>query len=330
MSMTRNQLRQRISRNLGGGMVKTELCVEHYDDAINTARDLWITWAAGNATMEVYFLLLLKGGQHIYDLPAGLTEVVNYTDHMGGVGMGGDGQSFGGYGASRWMTGPEQGNTAIHVGYPGWQGMGYSTGGYGDPVNGVYTLVDSYLAMASIDLWKQMRHDKYQWRYHRFVNQLEIIPTPECGNSFQAKVQPSGGLPPSGCPNDPDVEYETIDSPGYVMLKGYMMEGCSLPTYVPCVSGSTDPDGESMYPAADENYLEFIFSHPWIIAYSTAHARETLGIIRRKFANNTSLGNASISLDGDALVQEGREDKQRLEEELDLKYSLEGYGILMG
>lgn len=323
MSMTRNQLRQRIARNLGGGMVKTELCVEHYDDAINTARDLWITWAVGSATMEVYFLLLLKAGQNVYDLPAGLVEVVDYEDKFGGIGSG---SSFDGYGPNRWYTGPEMGNTAFHVNEMGWRGMGYN-GSFGSPTNGLYTMVDSYLALSHLELIKQMRHDKYQWRYHKFVNQLEIIPTPECGNSLSVGV-PASGSPSGSCPDQFD-EYTTIDSPGYVMLRGYMMEGCSLPTYTPSVSGSLDPDSPSMYPAVDENYLEYIYSHPWIISYATAHARETLGIIRRKFANNTSLGNASISLDGDALVSEGREDKQRLEEELDLKYS-EGYGIYMG
>jgi hypothetical protein len=322
--MTRNQLRQRIVRNLGGGMIKTELCVEHLDDAINTARDLWITYAVGNATMEVYFLLLLKAKQHVYDLPAGLIEVIGYEDKMGGIGYG-DSSSFGGYGPGRWYTGPEQGSTSFFaLSNPEWGGLGYNMTG-GNPVNSLYTMVDSYLALSHMELIKKMRHDKYQWRYHRFNNQIEIIPTPECGNQLQVGSVPSSG----GCPGQWD-EHDLIDSPGYVMIRGTMMEGCSLPTYTPSVSGSLDPDQPSLYPEADENMLEYIYSHPWIIAYSTAFARETLGLIRRKFANNSSLGNASISLDGDSLVSEGREDKQRLEEELDLKWSYEGYGIEMG
>jgi hypothetical protein len=326
MGMTRQQLRQRIARNLGGGMVKTELCVEHFDDAINAARDLWITWTVGNAKMDIYFLLLLEAGKHIYDMPGGLVDVIGYMDKMGGIGMGGTESSFGGYGAAGWMTGPEQGNTAFHVNQMGWQGLGYG-GGYGNPVNGLYTAVDSYLALGHLETLQKMRPDKYQWRYHNFANQLEIIPTPECGNTLQMGIPASGA--PSGCPGIFD-DFEYVDSPGYVMLRGSMMTGSTLPTYVPSVSGSSDPDGTSMYPTADHNYLEYIFSHPWIIQYATAGARETLGIIRRKFAQNTSLGSASISLDGDSMVQEGREDKLRLEEELDLKYSDEGYGITMG
>ena len=250
---------------------------------------------------------------------------------MGGVG--GQGDSFGGYGPGRWYTGPEQGNTAFHVNQMGWSGMGYGQGGtYGrsNPINGMYTMIDTYLALSHMELWKKMRHDKYQWRYQRFSNQLEIIPTPECGNylsveSTPVSANPDGTVPCSGAP------MEDVDSPGYILLRGQIMEGCTLPTYTPSVSGALDfVDNTSLYPDADANHLEYIYSQPWIIAYSTAYVKQTLGLIRRKFANNTSLGNASISLDGDGLVSEGREDMLRLEEELDQKWSYEGYGVIMG
>lgn len=323
--MTRNQLRQRIVRNLGGGMIKTELCIEHLDDAINTARDLWITYAVGNATQEVYFLLLLEGGRSVYDMPAGLVEVVGYRDHMGGIsGIGGMDPAIDMYGMAQWYTGPEQGNTAFFaIQYPDWSGLGYSS--VNGPVNNLYTMVDTYLALGHMELLKKMRPDKYQWRYHKFANQLELVPTPECGNSLQKGIPPSG----STCPDNFE-SFETIDSPGFVMVRGYMMAGSTLPTYVPSVSGTFDPDAQSMFPNADENYLEWIFSHPWIIEYSTHYAMRTLGLIRRKFSSNQSLGNATISLDGDMLVNEATTRLRELEEELDLKWSEEGMGIIMG
>jgi len=326
MGMTRNELRQRVVRNLGGGMVKTELCTEHVDDAINTARDLWITWAVGDATMEVYFLLMLKAGQSVYDMPAGLVDVLGYRDHFGGIGGMGIGAGYDAelatYGSAGWYTGPEQGSTAFFsLGAGSWQGLGYGSGSGGP--NGLYTMVDSYLALGHLELIQKMRHDKYQWRYHKFANKFEVIPTPECGNSLQVGIPASGG-----CPNQFD-SYEYEDSPGFVMIRGQMMTGSTLPTYVPSVSGTFDPDGRSYHPAADENYLEHIYSHPWIIAYATAYAKQTLGLVRRKFASNTSLGNATISMDGSDLISEAREDMTRLEDELDLKYS-EGYSIIMG
>jgi hypothetical protein len=42
------------------------------------------------------------------------------------------------------------------------------------------------------------------------------------------------------------------------------------------------------------------------------------------------MGGASISLDGDSLVSEGQQEQERLEEEIDTKYSYEGYGIYIG
>lgn len=321
MGMTRQQLRQRIARNLGGGMVKIELCQQHLDDSINTARDLWVQWAVGDATMEVFFLLMLEGGKNVYDLPAGVVDVLGYRDKLGG--MGGPGMmdpEFSAYGASRWYTGPEQGSTAFFaLQSPEWVGLGYSNGG---PVTSLYTMVDSYLALGHMELINKMRPDKYQWRYHNFVNKLELVPTPMCGDQLQL------GVPAvSGCPGE-FVDFTSVDSPGFVLIRAQMMAGSTLPTYTPSVSGDFDPDKTSFYPNADENYLEHIYSHPWIIAYSTAYAKHTMGLIRRKFSSNSTLGGATISLDGDSLVSEGKEEMLKLEEELDSKYS-DGYPIIM-
>ena len=39
-------------------------------------------------------------------------------------------------------------------------------------------------------------------------------------------------------------------------------------------------------------------------------------MIRRKFSNFSSIGNTGIQLDGDSLVSEGKEEKERLEDQL--------------
>lgn len=330
MGMTKNELRQRIVRNLGGGMIKTELCREHLDDAINQARDLWIQWTVDNSTMEVYFLLLLEAKKSVYDMPAGITEILGYEDKMGGIGAGGYGydSELTSYGPGRWYTGPEQGNTAFFsLQSPDWVGLGYSMRGPGN----MFSLIDTHLAIGHLELIRKMRHDKYQWRYHRFANQIELIPTPECGNSLQVGVA-SAGPPPSSCPGEFDT-YEYIDSPGYVLIRGYMMEGASLPTYTPGTSANNeyyDHDRRSFFPQVDINYSEHLYSHPWIIEYATAYSMRTLGYIRRKFSNNSTLGNTSISLDGDSLVSEANDRMRDLEEDLDKKYSYSGYGIYVG
>jgi len=55
----------------------------------------------------------------------------------------------------------------------------------------------------------------------------------------------------------------------------------------------------------------------WIRKYTLALAKELLGIIRSKYAS-MPLPNGEVSLDGEALKSEGREEKANLLEELNL------------
>ena len=61
---------------------------------------------------------------------------------------------------------------------------------------------------------------------------------------------------------------------------------------------------------------DWLYEDEWFQDYCIALCKITLGYTRRKFANMTSLGNASISLDGDSLVGEGQQEKEALEERL--------------
>ncbi len=108
----------------------------------------------------------------------------------------------------------------------------------------------------------------------------------------------------------------TIDvEVGYLIIHSYMLMG-------------TD---ENTTELTDDVY-NMMWNNPWVQNYSLAIAKETLGLIRRKFANGfNSIGNAGINLDGDSLISEGKEDKERLMEEIkNSEYSSEGYGILIG
>lgn len=342
MSCTKEQLKQKLIRALGGSQIKIELCIEDFDDTINMARDYFITWAVGNATQEVYFLLMLEGGRYIYDLPVGVVEVVNYHDHFGGYGGYGGGYSGNGYGPL-WYTGPEQGSTSFFsIGDPAMAGLscggaGYGGGGYngglasdGSMMGSPYTFVDYFVTRTTMKMFHDMRADKYQWRYHKVTNQIELHPTPTCGNSL-TKTSPSGDIynTPSAaypCPSG-GYETETFDSPGYVLIHAYMIEGSSLPTYTPSPSADMDC---SMYPDISNEVSEWMYSHPWIFQYTLALLKQRLGLIRRKYANSSVMGGANISLDGESLYSEGREDQLRLEEEVDTKWAYDGMGILMG
>lgn len=318
--MTRNELRQRIIQDLGACMVKVELSVEQIDNAINNARDRWIHWTVGNSKFERYFLLLLKAGERVYDMPAGVIEVVYYEDKFGSPG-GYDGIGYN----PLWYTGPEMGSTSFFsIGNPAMMGFTcgdmYSGNGSGSPVQNVYTPVDSYLMRNMSEMLTKYRPNKYQWTYHKSRNQLELHEAPLPGAGTIERIEVIDGV-------ETTVQ---VDSPGYVLIRAYFLEGSTLPTYVPAISGYTDVDRPSMYPAVDQVYSESLFDHFWIIEYATAYAKQTLGLIRRKLSNVSVMGNAAVSLDGNELISEAREDMRRLEDDLDLKYSEDGYGIICG
>ena len=74
-------------------------------------------------------------------------------------------------------------------------------------------------------------------------------------------------------------------------------------------------------PTTDINYMDLNSSGKrWVRQYTLAICMETLGRIRRKFSS-VPIPNNEITLDGDALVQEGLEKQQELKD--DLKETLE-------
>jgi hypothetical protein len=336
---TRAELREKIRRHLGHPMVKVELCDAHIDDAINDARDMWIKWAVGNATQERYMTLMLRNGKWLYDLPSGVVEVVDYRDDFGSGGY--NTFSAGGINTlfsldnAMYMAGNMQfWNSGTGYGYGGMEG-GYNPGTY---IGGAGIGMGAYNPI-SVELAKQFMGDidhyhvnRYTWVYHRSTNQLQINPVPPCDGSeltvttdLQGNVYLSDNI--EDCSTlSAATTATTFTSPGFVLLRTYMVEGAGLPTYTPPVTGVTV---DSIYDIND-NYSEWIFNEKWIAEYTLALSKITLGHIRRKFAGYGSLGGNGIALDGDAMVSEGMADRDRLEEELDTKHAYEGYGIYIG
>jgi len=108
---------------------------------------------------------------------------------------------------------------------------------------------------------------------------------------------------------------EIDSSVGYLIIDSFMMAGTDQNT--------TGPIPEEVYNA--------MWDVSWVQKYTLACSKEILGLIRRKFENFTSIGNEGISLDGGDLISEGKEEKEKLEEEIKLdSYSEEGYGIVIG
>ncbi len=324
--MTRNELVDWIKRQLGCGMVNVEVTDQMVCDAINMARNKYIKWAVGNATQEVYFTLLLEANKWLYDLPQGVTEVVGYEDRS-------HNSYFG-------VFDPGGINTLFSMDNYMYQS------GMLNPFTTSFMGVGYEVALGFIETMDKYHPDKYNFRYHRHSNQLEIYPVP-CGNQFTYTVETSaspGSPPVSASPCNPDSKtYKeiTIDSPGYVLVKAMMIEGSTLPTYVPSPSSCSpsaspnpiDNDWDTPGSQYDigNNYSEWLYDNDWIQEYSLAWVKANgLGRTRSKLQNMTVLGNAGIPLDGDTILQEGREDIDKLMEKLDSEESYEGFGIMMG
>lgn len=104
--------------------------------------------------------------------------------------------------------------------------------------------------------------------------------------------------PPSG--SNITVQGTNWNSPGIILLRTYVVE-----TEV----------GKNLY------------EEDWIYDYSTALSKKTLGLIRRKFENFTSIGNVGLSMDGSSLIGEADTELEKLEETLRTEEPFDGYGL---
>lgn len=199
MAISRTQLMQKVRNRLGEPMVKVELCDNQISEHIDYARQKFIKWAIGNATQEVYFTIMLQAGKSLYDLPAGVVEVVEYDDHpirSGGI------------------------NTLFTI-----DNFMFGQGMFGNLFTGGYDLVSYHIVLDFLETLKKYTPSQYNWKYHKSTNQLEINPAPPLnhGQVYRMGTDPDTGLP---------LEY-VFDSPGYVLLRTYMIQGATLPSYRP-------------------------------------------------------------------------------------------------
>ena len=139
-----------------------------------------------------------------------------------------------------------------------------------------FSLVDYQLSKQYIDLLEKYQVSRYIFKYHEYNNTLLISPTPT----------PSGS------------SYSVYENQ-FALIKCFIEEGYRL-----------DEDNQN------PDWREYLYEDPWFQDYCIALCKIILGHTRRKLANMSSLGNVSISLDGDSLVAEGKEEKEALETEL--------------
>jgi len=187
--LKKSDLAERILRRLGYPMIKVELDPQQIYDAIDYARDKFIKWAVGNAIQDTFFTLMLSGGQSVYDLDAGVVDVVNYID---------EGDAAGGI------------NTLFTI-----ENYLYNRGIFDPVLNNMEGGYISYhLALDFLKTADRYSVTKFGWRYHHFTNQLEIIPAPDTGNTLSV-YNATGGI----------IE---VDSPGFALVRAYMIEGSTI------------------------------------------------------------------------------------------------------
>ena len=189
--MTKIDLSEKIIRRLGAPMVKVELDQAQIFDAIDYAKALFLKWAAGQGTIERYYTMMLSGGQSIYYLPTYVTDVLSYDMRTTG---------------------------SIHTLFT-VENFLYNQGMYEFMFmqgGSQYTMLSYHIAREFLDTVRRYIFSSYNYIYHRYTNQLEIIPTPPSGGSMTFTISGAN---------------VTYDSPGFILLRTMILEGSDNDLY---------------------------------------------------------------------------------------------------
>lgn len=154
-------------------------------------------------------------------------------------------------------------------------------------------LIGYQIAMDYLETLERYMPEKYSYKYARSKRILKLTPKPE-----------SKGIR--------EINGQNFDFGGYLLIRCMAYDGSFV-------------DGWTY-----EDFEDQALSEGWVKKYALAKLKTTLGQIRRKFNGYGSVGNTGITLDGAELLSEGKEEMERLIEELDTNYAYEGYGITMG
>lgn len=288
LTQSKSDLAEIIKRRLGEPVVKVELTTQQIYDAIDYARYKWIKWGAGNSIVETYFTVLLRADQNFYDLPVGVVDIIDYDDRGSEYGI----------------------NTLFTI-----DNFLYSRGVY-DPLiwtgGYAYSLLSYHIARDFLTTVERYTPSIYNYKYHKYTNQLEVQPAPPSGSLMNVTDGLGGTM--------------EVDSPGFILIRSYMIEGSHYGNMESNNSQSSWKRRGVYSGDSDSNF----YTSDWIFDYALAECKIILGRIRSKFANFNSIGNIGIGLDGDTLLSEGITEKEKLDETLRLEESHEGYGILLG
>ena len=159
------------------------------------------------------------------------------------------------------------------------------------------TLLNYHMAMDFLELIQRYTTTSFQWNFD--VDDRTLTISPELENKMK--------YVPDGTGNQ-----KLINSLGWILLKVKQLFGASSPNF-----------------SIEKAYVK-LFNKEWVKWYSLALCKILLGNIRSKFESFSSIGNTGISLNGSDILSQGKEEKEKLEEDLFEKESWAGYGIITG
>lgn len=159
-----------------------------------------------------------------------------------------------------------------------------------------FGLIGYHTALDFLETLEKYTTSSYSYYYHSDTNQLEIAPTPPTGSTLY------------------NTTGDVYDSPGWVLLRTFMLRTATLSTSSAPLSAANDP----------------LLEEDWVQDYALALSKIILGRILRKFESFASIGNAGIALDGASLIDEGKQEKEILEEKLQEEETFTGWPIIVG
>lgn len=161
------------------------------------------------------------------------------------------------------------------------------------------TLLSYHLALDFLEVIERYSSSNFQWSFD--TNEGKLLLKPEPKHDYRPITNEETG------------KQEMKDCPGWILLKVNQLIGAGRPGF-----------------SIDDAYLKAIQESTWVRWYILALCKIVLGTIREKFENFSSIGNTGISLNGSSLKSEGKEEKEKLEEQLYTKEAWTGYPILTG
>lgn len=154
--MNKTEMIEWIRSQLGWPMVKVELTDQQIEYNLRKAKQEYVKWGGG--TQELTFSMMLSAGQTEYELPTGVTEIINMQD-----------ASAGNIGKINTLF--TTGNILYNLGLLDFL-KGYGRG---------FNLLDFHLSLQWMDIIDKYIPSRYSWNYYKFANILEIQPPPPSG-----------------------------------------------------------------------------------------------------------------------------------------------------